>query len=192
MGARPGRSAVVVPGRMFGPHTPLLMYAAQAAERRGARVYQLQWPEEELAIASASGEALSSWVTHYVGAALDALDLVDAKPLIVGKSLATYAARVAAERDLPAVWLTPLLAEAYVVDALRDSLRPFLLVGGTADAFGWDSRVAHALSPHVLEVEGADHGMFVPGELAASATVLGSVATAIEQFFDEIIWVEDG
>jgi hypothetical protein len=177
---------------MFGPHTPLLMYAAQAAERRGARVYPLQWPEEKLAVASASGQTLSSWVTHHVGAALDELDLVGAKPLIIGKSLATYAARVAAEHALPAVWLTPLLAETYVVDALRDSSEPFLLVGGTADALAWDSRVAHALSPHVLEVDGADHGMFVPGGLAASALVLGSVATAIEHFLDEVIWVGDG
>ena len=92
------------------------------------------------------------------------------------------------QRALPAVWLTPLLADAQVVDALRGCSEPFLLIGGTADTGAWDSNVAHALSRHVLEVDGADHGMFVPGSLAASAAVLGSVASAIEEFLDETVW----
>jgi hypothetical protein len=182
------RIAVVVPGRMFGPHTPLLMFAAQAAERRGARVHALHWPEAELTVASESNTKLSAWVSGYVTRALDDLDVADAKPLLIGKSLATYAARVAAQRALPAVWLTPLLADAQVVDALRGCSEPFLLIGGTADTGAWDSNVAHALSRHVLEVDGADHGMFVPGSLAASAAVLGSVVSAIEQFLDETVW----
>jgi hypothetical protein len=40
------------------------------------------------------------------------------------------------------------------------------------------------LSPHVLEVEGADHGMFVPGPAAASVAVLGRVVAAMEEFLD--------
>jgi hypothetical protein len=101
--------------------------------------------------------------------------------LIIGKSLATYAARVAAQRELRAVWLTPLLADAQVVDALRGCARPS----------AWDSDAAHALSRHVLEVDGADHGMFVSGDLAASAAVLGSVATAIEEFLDQTVWTSE-
>ena len=31
------RAAVVLPGGLFGPHAPLLMYSADAAEPRGAR-----------------------------------------------------------------------------------------------------------------------------------------------------------
>jgi len=185
---RSARIAVVVPGRMFGPHTPLLMFAAMAAERRGARVHALRWPEAELTAASESNETLSSWVTRYVTTALDELDVADAKPLLIGKSLATYAAQVAAQRALPAVWLTPLLADAQVVNALRGCSEPFLLIGGTADTGAWDSDVAHTLSPHVLEVDGADHGMFVPGSLAASAAALGSVASALEQFLDQTVW----
>ena len=187
-GTGSARIAVVVPGRMFGPHTPLLMFAAQAAERRGARVHAVYWPEAELTVASESNKTLSSWVTRYVTSALDDLDVADAKPLLIGKSLATYSAQVAAQRALPAVWLTPLLADAQVVDALRGCSEPFLLVGGTADTGAWDSDVARALSSHVLEVDGADHGMFLPGSLAASAAVLGSVASAIEQFLDETVW----
>jgi hypothetical protein len=52
----------------------------------------------------------------------------------------------------------------------------------------WDGELARELSPHVLEVDGADHGMYVPGPLARSAAVLGEVATAVENFLDDVVW----
>jgi hypothetical protein len=33
--------------------------------------------------------------------------------------------------------------------------------------------------------------MFVSGDLAASAAVLGSVATAIEEFLDQTVWTSE-
>ena len=111
----------------------------------------------------------------------------DVDQLLIGKSLGTHAAALAAERQLPAVWLTPLLILEPVVAALRAATRPFLLVGGTADP-AWDGKLARELSPHVLEVVDADHGMQVPGPLANSAAVLGQVATAVEDFLDRVVW----
>ncbi|MGN9803173.1 hypothetical protein [Micromonospora sp. L32] len=63
---------------------------------------------------------------------------------------------------------------------------PVLLVGGTADP-SWDGAVARRLTPHVLEVPDAHHGMLVPGPLARSAEVLGRVCTAVEEFV-QISW----
>ena len=40
----------------------------------------------------------------------------------------------------------------------------------------------------MLEVPEADHGMYVPGRLAESAAVLGQVATAVEDFLDQVVW----
>jgi hypothetical protein len=73
------------------------------------------------------------------------------------------------------------------VAALQAATAPMLLIGGTADET-WDGALARKLSPHVLEVDGADHGLYVRGPLAASAAVLGLVATAVERFLDEIVW----
>lgn len=110
-----------------------------------------------------------------------------AAPLLIGKSLGSFGAAVAADRGLAGIWLTPLLTIPECVDALSRSTEPFLLVGGTADDF-WDGALARELTPHVVEVNGADHGMKVPGPLRRSAQVLGEVMTAVEGFLDEVVW----
>jgi hypothetical protein len=74
-----------------------------------------------------------------------------------------------------------------VVDAVKRASAPCLLVGGTADG-SWDGPTARALSPYVLEVENADHGMYVPGPLTDSVAVLGRVVVAVEEFLAAIDW----
>ena len=68
-----------------------------------------------------------------------------------------------------------------MAEPLARATAPFLLVGGTADD-AWDGAAARRLTPHVLEIDGADHGLLVPGPLARSAEVLGRVCTAVERF----------
>lgn len=60
-------------------------------------------------------------------------------------------------------------------------------MGGTADTH-WNGDVARRLSPHVLEVPGVDHGMYVPGPLTDSIAVLGRIVVAVEEFLDAIDW----
>lgn len=184
------RAAVVIPGRTQGPYAPLLAFAGEAAVARRARVSTLEWsPPAELDPGpKTSGATRAAWVRGQVTPVLDDLAATGSVPLLIGKSLGSYASVLAAERDLPAVWLTPLLTDEDVAAGLRASRAPFLLVGGTADKAAWDGALARYLTPHVCEVEGADHGMYVPGPLAASAGVLGLVATAVEQFLDEVLW----
>ncbi|MEU3187016.1 alpha/beta hydrolase [Streptomyces sp. NPDC006923] len=180
------RGAVVVPGGMYGPHTPLLMYAAGAAEARGAQVERITWDPPRQ-----SGRGISSWVLDQVTPVIDHVTRSSPRTaeVVIGKSLGTHAAVLAAERALPAIWLTPLLTTAEVAQALRSATAPFLLVGGTEDRH-WDGALAAELSPHVLEVRGADHDLRVPGPLSESAKVLGRVATAVEDFLDRIVWSE--
>jgi hypothetical protein len=184
------RTAVVIPGRLLGPNTPLMMYAGDAAARRGAQVRRLNWapPEDLEPDGRPDPVAWAAWVHGQVTPVLDEVTETGGPPLVIGKSLATYAATLTAQRDLPAVWLTPLLTDDGVVEALRQASAPYLLIGGTADELAWDGELARKLSPHVFEVDGADHGMWVPGPLAASAAVLGLVATAVERFLDEVVW----
>lgn len=166
------RQAVLIPGRGYTTNAPLLAYAAEALRRRGVQPYEIEW---QVPADLSAGEP-GPWVRQQVMSALTADTL-----LLVAKSLGTLAAPLAAERNLPAVWLTPLLRYPEVVEALERAPAPFLLVGGTADAL-WDGATARRLTPHVLEVEGGDHSLLVPGPLARSAEVLGRISTAIEEF----------
>ena len=173
--------AVVVPGGKYGPAAGLLMYAGAVADRRGATVHRHTWSHEP---PNPFEPEIEAWVRANVS---PRLDTVGGSPLLISKSLGTNAATLAAERCLPAVWLTPLVTMPWVTTALGRATAPFLLVGGTADAL-WDGAVARRLSPYVLEIEGADHGMQVPGPLIDSIEVLGRVVAGMEEFLDAIDW----
>lgn len=142
------RVAVVLPGRGYTPARPLLHFTRAVLEFHGWTVREVWWRPPVLS------EYLP-WVREQAEVALDAVPVAE---LLVGKSLGSLAAPVAARRGLPAVWLTPLLSNSTVVDALARSTAPTLLVGGTADVL-WDSRMAHASGHQVWEVDDADHSM---------------------------------
>jgi len=170
---------LVLPGRFYGPTSPLCLYASQVAERRGMTVHRHDWTGD---VPSAQAPEIEDYIRAQV---VPLLDGIDGRPLLVAKSLGTNAAGLAADRELPAVWLTPLLTFPWVVEALRRATAPFLLVGGTNDE-AWDSALARELTPHVLEVPDADHGMYVPGPLTDSIAVLAQVVVAVEDFLTKV------
>jgi hypothetical protein len=209
--------AVVIPGRAGGPWAPLPMYAGDVAESRGATVHQHWWTEEpgelfepaieawvygqvaplldrltgaDVRARNERGGGAQSGTGADVGARSERGGGVQSgtgTPLLIGKSLGTMAASLAADRSLPAVWLTPVLTVPWVIAGLERATAPCLLVGGTADKL-WDGALARRLTPHVFEVDGADHGMYVPGPLTDSIAVLARVVTAVEEFLDAIGW----
>ena len=181
---RAGRSAILAPGGSYGADGPLLMYARLAVERGGGHVHPIAWEP-------AGGRDFREQrqrVALQVESAIDAMTAAGgAGPVVIGKSLGSLAAPLVADCGLAAVWFTPLLTDEPTVAALRRATGPCLLVGGTADQF-WDGQAARSLTANVVEIDGADHGMFVPGGLAASAAVLGQVITAVETFLDDCVW----
>ena len=179
---RAGRSAIVAPGGGYGSDGPLLMYARLAVERRGGLVRPIVW---ELSRGSDFSRQRLRVASQVESAAEEVTAAAGGAPVVIGKSLGSLAAPVAADRGLAAVWFTPLLTDEPTVAALRRATGPCLLVGGTADRF-WDGQAARSLPAEVVEVDGADHGMFVPGRLASSAAVLGQVITAVEGFLDHL------
>ena len=158
------------------------MYAGDVAEQRGAKVHRHVWGGTPPPLSS--GVAVQDWVRGEVGPVLAGLS---GQPLLIGKSLGSFAAVLAAERSLPAVWLTPVLSLPWVPAALERATAPFLLVGGTADKL-WDGASARRLSPYVVEVPAADHGMYVPGPLTDTIAVLARIVVAVDEFLDEIGW----
>lgn len=176
---------MLVPGQAYSTDGPLLMYPGLAVERRGGYAHRLSWAAPEFV----DDDHEHAWVNGQVAAAVDATVAAAgvAAPVVIGKSLASLAAPVVADRGLTAIWLTPILTDEPTVSALRAAKGPCLLIGGTADQV-WVGRTARLITPHVLEVEDANHGMLVPGTLSASAAVLGTVITAVEDFLDCVAW----
>ncbi|MBS2537507.1 hypothetical protein KGQ20_32615 [Catenulispora sp. NF23] len=172
------RVAVLIPGLGYTAQGPLLAYARLAVERRDAEARVIDWSPPDLK----DPVEQVVWVSEQVSAVLGA-----DRAVLIGKSLGSLAAGLAARHALPAVWLTPLLYRPDVVETIAAAAHPPLLVGGTRDR-GWDGAVARRLSPCVLEVPDADHLLYVPGPVRRTADVAGQVAEAIEDYLDSYAW----
>jgi hypothetical protein len=106
--------------------------------------------------------------------------------VVIGKSLASAAAGLVADRVLPAVWLTPLLDRTRVVDDLSRAARPALLIGGSADEVWVPDALADSGLLQVVQLDGLDHSLQRPGHPGASLDALRAVATRIDQFLGEL------
>ena len=92
--------AVVIPGGMFWPAAGLLMYATAVAERRAVTAHRHSWSHPP---PDPFQPDIQDWVRDQI---TPLLDTVGGTPLLIRKSLGTTAAALAAERHLPAVWVT--------------------------------------------------------------------------------------
>lgn len=152
---------VVLPGSRYTPDGPLLFFATQTALMRGWDVRQVWW--EPPSFPSDADEL--TWVGNQLDAALEGYQ---GRVLVVAKSLGTLAASRAATRGYPAAWLTPLLTEPDLAEALLSYPAEQLVVIGSDDPF-LSHDVFNALPGQRLLVPG-DHVLRVPGDPAAMVT----------------------
>ncbi|MFI8457733.1 alpha/beta hydrolase [Kitasatospora sp. NPDC085464] len=174
----PDRVALVLPGVGYTPARPLLHFAGSVLQQQGWTVQEVWWevpddfggfgPQERIA-----------WVEREVARAVDAEG--GACRLLVGKSLASFACGLAADRGLAAAWLTPVLTFEPVARALHRTEAPTLLVGGGADRV-WDRRIAESSGHEVLEVPGAGHGLELPDDAVGSIDILRHVTARLDRF----------
>lgn len=176
--ADPDRVALLLPGGgWYTSARPLLHFARNVLLRYEWTVQEIWWqPPME----SWSGlDGADDWVHEQAGKAVAAESA--SRVLLVGKSLGTFASRLAAERGLPAIWLTPVLTDPRIVAALSRATAPALLVGGTADSM-WVPEVARGSGHTVLEIPDAHHGLEIDDDPVRSAGILRDVVVAMDQF----------
>jgi hypothetical protein len=171
------RCAVVLPGVRYFSQAPLLWFAREAAQARG-------WSVLELSERAPADEDPFAWMRDRAARALDFASQAGTV-VVIGKSLGSAAAPLVAERGLAAVWLTPLLIRPEVVSALEEASAPSLLVGSTADQTWSGGRQPEGDAIEVVELDGLDHSLQVPGEPLASIEVLRQVTERIGAFLDE-------
>ena len=164
--------AVLLPGQHYPATMPLLTFAGRAAAQRGWRVRAVSWQAPQLDIQEAIAW-VGSELQHAIGD-------FNGRVLVIAKSLGTCSAVYASQLGYDAIWLTPLLHVPDVVAAMARNSGRQLLVGGTEDP-AWDSAIARTIGGDIFQVDGADHGMFVP-DAVRSAELHADVARAIDQW----------
>jgi hypothetical protein len=164
---------VILPGAGYSAQAPLLWFARRLALARGAGVLAVR-------DALGAGDEPFAWA---LDRARRALDLAPAgRQVVIGKSLASAACGLAAGRGLPALWLTPLLDQPVVVEGLARASAPTWLVGGTLDDTWRPSALPAGGALEVVELDGVDHGLEVPGDPMASLAALERAARVIDRF----------
>jgi pimeloyl-ACP methyl ester carboxylesterase len=177
------RTALLIPGLAYSAERPLLHFARAVFVRHGWHTREVRWQERP---PLREGQELCDWFAQlrsFVHAQIDHLLERETAPRIalVGKSLGAFAAALAAERELPGIWLTPLLRDSELAADLRRCAAPFLLVGGTADP-AWDPEVARSFGQPWYEAPDADHAMETGDDPVNSAEVLRRTTIAMDTF----------
>jgi pimeloyl-ACP methyl ester carboxylesterase len=168
----PERCAIVLPGMVYPTRAPVLWFAREAAMAQG-------WSALEVLGEPGSQPEPVAWERECAERALEAAG--QAQVLVIGKSLATFLAGLASERDLPAAWLTPALDHEVVLEGLGRASQPTLVLGGTADSMWIRGAIPDNPALEVVELPGVDHALQVPGDPTASLDALRRMVQAVEQ-----------
>jgi hypothetical protein len=175
----PDRWVVLLPGMQYTTQAPLLWFAREAATQRGFTALEVldSLPE---------GADAAGWARDRARRALDHAGERAREVVVVGKSLASTAAGLAADRLTPAVWLTPLLGQPRVVDDIARASRPALLVGGSADDTWRPDALPDSGLLEIVHLDGLDHSLQRPGDPGASLQALRAVTERIGRFLDDL------
>jgi hypothetical protein len=173
----PTRCVVLLPGVRYFSQAPLLWFAREAAQAGG-------WSAVEVDERAPGDKEPFEWMRGQAQRALEATeaDLV----VVVGKSLGSAAAPLVSERGLPAVWLTPLLTQPDVVEALAGATAPALAIGSPDDSSWGEGELPDNPALEVLELDGLDHALQVSGDPIASLDVLRTVTARVSAFFARV------
>jgi hypothetical protein len=173
----PARCVILLPGARYSTRHPLLWFAREVAAARG-------WSALEVLDEPGADDDPFAWAVDRAERALAVTSA--ASVVVIGKSLASAATGLVAERELPAVWLTPLLRHASVVAGLAATRHPCLLVGGSADEHWHGPAIPDNPLVEVVELEGLDHSLQAEGHVLASLGALRDVSLAISEFLGRL------
>ena len=167
----PDRCAVILPGVRYFSQAPLLWFARETAQAHG-------WSVVEVDEHAPPSEEPFDWMRGQAERALDAASGA-ATVAVIGKSLGSIAATL---HHGPAAWLTPLLIRPEIVEALKATSAPTLLVGSPDDPTWSGGTVPDNPALDVLELPGLDHSLQVSGSPSSSFDALRTVTERVSSW----------
>ncbi len=184
--------SIVLPGFAYPAVLPGLHYPSHLLLTMGADLLAVNYDYSRPELADISRDERRARLTEDTTAACNAaLAQRDYDRItLIGKSLGTMAMvhllvtdpRLAAAE---CVWLTPLLREDLLRSAIVRCRNRSLFVIGSADAH-YDpaliDEVTEATGGRCLLLEGANHGLNVEGDVAASVRGMEKIVIAMERF----------
>lgn len=168
--------AVLLPGVGYTVQGPLLYWCATLLAERGWHVQAVEWTVDDEAQAHPQ-----PFVEHAVAEAF-AAGPPSSRRLIVAKSFGSWALPWARRHNVPGVWLTPLLTQPPLSEALQTATPADLAIGGEADEF-WRPVVGDTRA-RLISAPGAGHSLTRPGDwrgsLALQADILAAIAGHVD------------
>lgn len=173
------RLAVLLPGTGYTAKAPLLYWCAELLVQQGWRVEAVEW-----VISDDARRNPRAFVEAEVDLAFAAASNAPGR-LVVGKSFGSYALPWAVDSNVPGLWLTPILTDPEICDALATAPASHLAIGGGVDPM-WAPSVTLATAAQMVTIEGADHSLLVDGDWRASRAcqteALETVSRQTERF----------
>jgi pimeloyl-ACP methyl ester carboxylesterase len=171
---------VLLPGQNYTHAHPVMHFAAFAVATAGLRVVPIVYASEP------NPGDFERFLDAAVRAVADACGDA-AQVVLVGKSLGTSvmtrlldAQEVRAEVIAAAAWLTPLIGDDAVFDAMRRFIKPAVAVIGTRDPHFLPDRLSQLPSAtEVVIIEEANHALEVEADLNASIDALRRTSAGV-------------
>jgi hypothetical protein len=162
---------LVLTGAGYGQQAPLLWWTAAIARQCGCETVAPAWTVDDAARTDPVG-----FVEQHVEAALGGR-----RPdLVVAKSFGCFALPWAITHAIPGVWLTPVLTDDAVRDALAAASRAHVAVGGSDDPVWRPERVPQTRA-RLQTVDGADHALEVPGDWRRSQRLQADALDVVDR-----------
>ncbi len=182
---------IVLPGYRFSVDRAELYYAARILLEQGADVLRAEFAYYETGYAKASESEQYNWLAKDASAVGDAglAQRPYEKVTLLGKSLGTLAVgRLLGDRRFQGaacIWFTPMLTDEALVRQIEQVKPRSLFIMGTADPYYRPDvlkRLIAATGGHLTLIDGANHGLEVPGSIPASLEALNRIVKDLQDF----------
>ncbi|NII40586.1 hypothetical protein E9228_001222 [Curtobacterium flaccumfaciens] len=162
---------LVLAGAGYGQQAPLLWWTDTLVRQAGCAVVAPRWTVDHTAEADPVRFVEQALTTALAGRRPD---------LVVAKSFGCAALPWALAEGVPGVWLTPVLTDAAVREALAAAGEVHTALGGSADPV-WRPELVRGTRARLQTVDRADHRLEVPGDWRASQRLQADVLAVVEE-----------